>query len=71
MPAVTLITERFLTLADTTRKGRGLPEMPLVVLPSDIEYISDAELRRMADKALAEVLDIVMAKDGDGASAKG
>ncbi len=64
IPAVTLVTEQFVRLADATRKGLGLPDMPLVVLPSNVEYITEGELRKVADRTIREALDALVKDDG-------
>ena len=58
IPTVSLITERFRKLADTTRRGRGLPDMPLVELPPNPDDLPEEELKRIAHRSLEEVLQV-------------
>ncbi len=56
-----MATERFRELAEATRRSRGVPEAPVVVLPvtEETEYGSKDVMERVADRALAEILAIV------------
>jgi hypothetical protein len=58
---VLLATERFRELAEATRRSRGVPDAPAVVLPptEETEYGDKARMSEIADRALAEVLAIV------------
>ncbi len=58
---MTVATERFRALAEATRRSRGVPEAPCIVLPvtEETEYGSKEIMDRVADQALAEILTIV------------
>jgi hypothetical protein len=53
-PAVLVVTERFVGLAKTVAKARGLPDLPMVVLPAGMEQMTRAELEEVARKTLDE-----------------
>lgn len=61
IPAVLLVTERFRELAEATRRSRGMPEAPAVVLPrtEETEYGDKDLMGTIGERALAEVLAIV------------
>lgn len=56
-----LVTERFRELAEATRRSRGMPEAPEVVLPrtEETEYGDKDVMGAIAERALQEVLAIV------------
>ncbi len=62
IPAVLLATVRFRELAEATRKSRGVPDAPAVVLPptEDTEYGDKDRMSAIADHALREVLAILL-----------
>ncbi len=61
MPSVVLVTAAFEAGARATARARGLPELPIVVLPADLEERDDdavdAELRRRLPDLLRELVD--------------
>lgn len=56
-----LVTERFRELAEATRRSRGMPAAPAVVLPrtEETEYGDKDVMGAIAERALQEVLAIV------------
>lgn len=56
MPSVTLVTERFLGLARTVAKAKGVSALPIVALPHNVEFMSEEELKAAAEKAFQDVL---------------
>lgn len=56
-----LVTERFRELAEATRRSRGMPEAPEVVLPPTeaTEYGGKEVMNQVADHALSEVLRLI------------
>jgi len=51
VPAVVLVTESFAPVARASATARGLPDLPVVVFPADIE-----------DRTVAEVADLCRAR---------
>lgn len=49
-----MVTERFLDLADAVAQSRNTPDIPRVVLPSEMESLSDQELAAQVDETLEE-----------------
>lgn len=58
VPSVLLVTERFVGLADSTRKSQGMPEAPMIVLPRSelVEYSGDEAKEAAAESTLKELL---------------
>ncbi len=56
-----LVTERFRELAEATRRSRGMPEAPSVVLPptEETEYGGNEAMDKIADRALQEVIALI------------
>ncbi|MEK7681901.1 MAG: hypothetical protein AAB369_03645 [Chloroflexota bacterium] len=54
---MTLVTERFVSLATSIMRARGVPNLTLLVLPADVEARSPADLRALAEKLLPDVRD--------------
>ena len=52
-----VVSERFQNLAAAIARARGKPEFPMIVLPANIEELSDSELHAMAEKTFPEVLE--------------
>ena len=47
-----IVTEQFSKLASTIARSRGRPGLPILVLPSNIEDLSDGELESLAHTTL-------------------
>ena len=56
---MTLVTERFMDLAQSAADARGMPDVPMVTLPHSVEFLPEEELRAVADKAFEEVIDLL------------
>lgn len=56
IPTVAMVTERFVNLAQHVAKGQGMPSLPMVVLPANVDFISPEDLQKVADKAFGEVM---------------
>lgn len=56
-----LVTERFRELAEATRRSRGMPQAPSVVLPptEETEYGDKEAMDRIAELALRQVLALL------------
>jgi len=57
--AVLLVTERFVALADATRRSQGMPEAPMIVLPRSelVEYSGDEAKEAAAQSTLQALLE--------------
>lgn len=58
LPAAILVTERFVNLAQTVLRSRGMAAAPMVVLPrAEItEYTSQEQVWAIADQALEDAI---------------
>jgi hypothetical protein len=58
MPSTVLVTERFVNLANSTMKGRGMPGAPMVVLPRSelTEYTDKAAVESILEEAMSTVV---------------
>ena len=57
VPSVLLVTERFVGLAESTRKSQGMPDAPMIVLPrSEIVEYSGDEAKEAAATATLQAL---------------
>jgi hypothetical protein len=58
MLAILLVTERFVGLADATRRSQGVPDAPMIILPRGelIEYSGDAAMESAAKITLDELV---------------
>ena len=52
-----IVTEQFSRLASTIAKSRGRPGLPILVLPANIEDLSDDELEDLAHKTLDQAAE--------------
>lgn len=60
LPSVTLVTERFLPLAKSVARSRGIPDLPIVVLPRDVDTLPPEQLRQVATQAFREAVALVL-----------
>jgi hypothetical protein len=51
------VTETFARIAEVTFASRGYPNQPLVVLPRDVEFMTQAQLRQFAEEIASAVAD--------------
>jgi hypothetical protein len=56
-----MVTERFVGLAKAVAKGRGLPDLPMVILPADVEQMSPGQLERVGREALDKAAQLLAA----------
>ena len=47
-----IVTEQFSKLAATIARSRGKPSLPILVIPSNVEELSDQDLRALASATL-------------------
>ena len=52
-----VVSERFENLASSLMRSRGKPSFPMVVLPSDIEEMSDERLVEMSEQTFPEIAE--------------
>lgn len=59
MPAVVVVTERFVSLAKSTSMTQGVPTAPMVILPRSeaVEYSGPEAMERAAETTLLGFLD--------------
>ena len=58
MPAVVLLTEHFLSVAQVIAKSQGMSAMGIVVLPFDPDRMPAEQVQELATKALEEVVEV-------------
>lgn len=68
---MTFITEQFAALAASVATGKGLPDLPLVVLPHGIEHFSEERIRALTDEAFGKVIAAVTVHEGEADRVKG
>lgn len=52
-----VVSERFESLATSLVRSRGKPGFPMVVLPSDIEELSDERLGELSERTFPEIAE--------------
>lgn len=57
IPSAVLVTERFVNLAQGVARSRGMPTIPMVVLPHNIEHLPKDQLHALTERALGELLE--------------
>lgn len=59
MPAVVVVTERFVSLAKSTSMTQGVPTAPMVILPRSeaVEYSGPEAMERAAETTLQGFLE--------------
>ena len=50
-----VVSERFENLAASLARSRGKPDFPMVVLPSDIEEMTDERLGELSERTFPEI----------------
>ncbi|MDO8673253.1 MAG: hypothetical protein Q7O66_17745 [Dehalococcoidia bacterium] len=65
IPTVTFVTNQFQSLADTVRKGGGLPNLNLVVVPHPFDSLPQAEAKAIAEEFLAKGVEAITAGDAE------
>ncbi|MDO8671532.1 MAG: hypothetical protein Q7O66_08905 [Dehalococcoidia bacterium] len=61
VPAVTFVTDWFLSMAEKVSKGAGLPNPNLVAVPHPFDGLPDAEAIEIADKLLGKAIAAITA----------
>ena len=56
IPTITVVTSAFLSLARSTMKSVGLPDMAFVEVPHPMAMISLQEIRAKADQSFLEIM---------------
>lgn len=59
VPTVTVCTHPFRTLATARRDRLGLPALPIVYLPHPMMTKSEAEIERLVDELMDEVVGML------------
>ena len=60
IPAIGIMTDRFVSAADEMRRVLGAPDHPFAVIEHPISSASDAQLERQAEAALDQGLGILL-----------
>ena len=51
-----MVTSQFVSLAKVASKSRGYPDLPEVVVPHPFESLPEADVLRIADEKLEEIV---------------
>ena len=65
VPSVVIVTGEFRELATTIAHAQGEPGLEILVLPSNIEELSDEELRSLAQSTFHEASRKLLSTGGD------
>jgi hypothetical protein len=60
VPAIGVMTERFVSAAELMARVLGMPGYQFVVIPHPVSSASDADLRAMAATTIAEVRRLLL-----------
>ena len=64
MPTVVLATEKFAGLAETTKKSKGVPDLPVVVFPEDTDTTSKERISQLTEERLKDITAHLVADKG-------
>ena len=59
MPTATVCSSLFVVLARSVAAAKGLPSLPLVVVPHPLGGLDAAAVRAKADKAIDEIIRLL------------
>lgn len=60
VPTVTVVTEKFVSLAKASAKSLGYPDLPLLIVPHPFETLSTERLQQIAAEKVAECIALVV-----------
>jgi hypothetical protein len=63
---VTVVTDRFVSLARASAKAAGYPDLPLLVLPHPFETLPVERLRALADETVDACVALACASPARG-----
>lgn len=64
VPTVTFVTEPFVAAARAVAAARGMPDLPLVVIPHDYLLEDDHEMHARLRSVLPAVIDAIRSERG-------
>ncbi len=59
VPTVTVVTEKFISLAKASAKSLGYPDLPSLIVPHPFETLSPERLHEIADQKIDECVRLV------------
>ncbi|MDR5651684.1 hypothetical protein RGD00_03645 [Xinfangfangia sp. LG-4] len=59
IPAVVFVTERFTALARAARTGKGMPDLPSIILPLNPQFYPEGEVQRVAEGVIDAYVDLI------------
>ncbi len=59
MPTVTVVTDKFVSLARASAKALGYPDLPLLIVPHPFETLSTERLHEIAREKVLECISLV------------
>jgi hypothetical protein len=65
IPAVAVMTDRFVPTARAVAELNGLPEYPYVVIPHPIANASDDDLRAKAEAVIGRIVELLTKRGGE------
>jgi hypothetical protein len=66
VPAIGVMTERFVSAAELMSRVLGMPGYQFAVIPHPVSSASDAELKAMADMTLGQIRRLLLRPGSDG-----
>lgn len=59
IPSVVFVTERFTALAKAVRTGKGMPDLPTIIVPMNPEFYPEGELEKVMIQVTSQFVDLV------------
>ncbi|MBI4307781.1 MAG: hypothetical protein HY684_03135 [Chloroflexi bacterium] len=56
VPSVAIVTTEFVSLAKSAARALGYPDLPMVVVPHPFETLPHAQVRKIAEEKLDEIV---------------
>ena len=69
-PVVLLANENFIEALESIARAAGVPNLPYVVFPTNIDSLPEAEITAMAEERLAEIAGKLVSQTGASLSEK-
>ena len=57
LPGITIASDAFIILSQFTARSKGLPELPLVVVPHGLEHWPEEKIRELAENVAPQIVN--------------
>ena len=64
IPTTTLVTKMFESLGNVTAKGKGMPTLPITVLPYPFDQLPEQEIREITRKTIPDLIRALAPAEG-------